>query len=255
MVAMAPPDKVQTNLSGKRNVHLIALEPLEVKKCGRYWLCLCDCGNFTEVLVNNFPRTKSCGCLRRVGRHGYKKDGKEKPVYSVWAQMKTRCLNKNHRNYKDYGGRGIKICRRWLDFKNFIFDMGHPPTEMTLERKNNNKGYSPDNCKWATQAEQTGNTRVSRRFTLNGETKCLSEWARCFGINERTLHGRIKDGLSFEEAINRPFGRGTFIKFNGQNKNIKTWARHLKLNKTTLQLRLSKGWPLERALQAGDFRK
>ena len=133
-------------------------------------LCRCDCGKEVSVAANRLlsGNKKSCGCLQKDNRvssnfkHGCsnKKITKE---YRIWKAMKTRCLNSNVRSYKDYGGRGIKVCERWLnDFRAFREDMGLCPEGYSIERINNNGDYSPDNCKWATYKEQYINRRIAR---------------------------------------------------------------------------------------------
>ena len=128
------------------------------------WECKCSCGKSKsvrrDVLLNG--EVSSCGCLRREVKT---KHGKRKTkVYDVWASMIQRCSNPNSSHYHYYGGRGIGVCERWQEFKNFYADMGEPMPGLTIERVNNEKGYSPDNCKWATQMEQNNNSRRCRNY-------------------------------------------------------------------------------------------
>lgn len=250
-----PKGPTQKNITGLRNGLLVAVRSVGRKKWGYYWLCKCDCGKTTEVLVSNFFKTKSCGCLRHRTKHGFLVKGKSRGVYAVWAAMLQRCLNPKHKHYASYGGRGIRVCVRWFGFKNFLKDMGERPPKTSLERKDNNQGYSPGNCKWATQKEQTRNTRQNHLLTLNGQTKCIADWAEHFKIRESLLRSRISDGLSLEQALNRPYGSGKFITFNGHTRSISSWARELGLEPSALIRRLSKGWSLEKALTGGDKRK
>lgn len=129
-----------------------------------YWLFYCDCGIKKVVNSKNVERglTKSCGCIRkkkfieRITKHGMT----ETRIYECWTNMKTRCLNKNCKEFKYYGARGIKICERWLNsFENFFEDMGNMPKNKTLDRRDNDKNYEPDNCKWSTMKEQCKNRR------------------------------------------------------------------------------------------------
>ena len=106
--------------------------------------------------------------------------------------MIQRCNNPKSTTYYKYGAKGIKICSRWLDFRNFLFDMGKRPKGKTIDRKNNSLNYTPDNCRWATLREQAQNTRTNRIIEFNGEEKCLTEWARNLGISPSTLHARLK---------------------------------------------------------------
>lgn len=136
-----------------------------------YWLCECDCGEVKEVPGENLKRgtSKSCSCLMRdlsreratVTPNARKHGLSNSTVYMAWANMKDRCYNKNHPKFKDWGGRGIRVCVRWKNsFENFYEDMGDKPSpDLSLERINNDKGYSPDNCKWATRVEQNRNKR------------------------------------------------------------------------------------------------
>lgn len=132
------------------------------------WTCWCDCGNIVVVKGSSLRsfHTKSCGCLSedRKVKHNHSKTKYKKATktYSAWVSIKGRCLNKNNKNYNDYGGRGIIICDRWLNsFENFLADMGEAPKEMSIDRINNDKGYNQDNCKWSTQYEQNRNRRNS----------------------------------------------------------------------------------------------
>jgi hypothetical protein len=130
-------------------------------------------------------------------------------VYNIWGRMIQRCRNPKDRSYHRYGGRGIEVCPRWLDFKAFYEDMGDPPPRHSLERINNAKGYTPENCRWATSQEQCRNTRRNLHITLNGVTKTAVEWAEELGINSKTLYTRKASGWSDERALTQPIRRVT----------------------------------------------
>jgi hypothetical protein len=118
--------------------------------------------------------------------------------------MKDRCYNKNNKYYKDYGGRGIKVCDRWLDkergFENFLEDMGVRPIGKSINKINNNGNYEPNNCNWATRKEQSNNTRQNRVFSYNGVTQTIAQWARHLGVPHNTLSYRL-DNWSIERAL------------------------------------------------------
>jgi AraC-like DNA-binding protein len=127
------------------------------------------------------------------------------PIYVCWNSMIGRCTRPNHKDYKDYGARGITICDRWLVFENFYLDMApiHAPG-MTIDRRDNNLGYSPDNCRWVSNKVQQRNKRNNRLFTYKGETLCIGEWAERFGMSRTVLHDRLKAGMSIEQALETP---------------------------------------------------
>lgn len=136
-------------------------------------------------------------------QHGNTTHGKfGTQIYRVWSNMLTRCTNPNHTQYKDYGGRGIKPCEEWLKFENFYADMGEIPPGMTLERRENDKGYSKNNCVWATQQQQSVNRRNNRVIEYQGVKKTLTQWAKDTGIPKSTLHNRI---VVFGWELNRAF--------------------------------------------------
>lgn len=126
-------------------------------------------------------------------------------TYTTWIGMKSRCQKKNFKQYKDYGGRGISVSEKWMKFENFLNDMGEQPKGMSLERIDNNKGYSSENCKWATEYEQKRNTRRNHWIEFRGEKKCLADWATEIGIKSNTLINRLYRGhWPIEKALTTP---------------------------------------------------
>jgi hypothetical protein len=125
------------------------------------------------------------------------------PEYNAWINMRRRCINASHPQFKDYGGRGITVCDRWLhSFDSFLEDMGlRPSPKHSIDRVNNDGPYSPSNCRWATQRAQMQNTRRSKLITVRGETACLTEWARRTGIGVNTISERLRRGWSHERAV------------------------------------------------------
>lgn len=170
------------------------------------WLCLCDCGNKTNVESNKLKNghTKSCGCLHI--KHGHSKINQVTRIYNTWLQMIQRCTNTNNTHYKDYGGRGITVCNRWFKFENFNEDMGeHWKPGLTLERRNNKEGYSPENCYWATRKQQARNRRNNLYITYNKRTRLLIEWSKETRIPYDTLRARIYIlGWLVKQALTTP---------------------------------------------------
>lgn len=114
------------------------------------------------------------------------------PLYGRWLMMWQRCTNPANARYKDYGAKGIIVCERWKNFANFLADMGEAPIDATIERKDNSKGYSPENCIWATKSVQMRNTSRTRIIEFNGKAQCITDWANEIGINESSLRERLE---------------------------------------------------------------
>lgn len=123
------------------------------------------------------------------------------PTHKSWTSMKSRCLNPNFPCYIDYGARGITVCEKWMSFENFLSDMGIRPDGTTLDRIDNKKGYSPDNCRWATKIEQQRNTSLNRIIEFNGERLTQAEWSERVGIKQSTISYRMRNGWTPLEAL------------------------------------------------------
>lgn len=174
------------DLIGNRYGRLIVVSKCTYKKNNKsVWKCLCNCGKTTFVVTDKLTtgRTKSCGCLQqecrnkigeRTKTHGLSKT----KTYKTWLGMRERCNNKNHHEYLNYGGRGIKVCKRWDSYINFLNDMGEKEEGMSLDRINVNGNYEPTNCKWSTWIEQCNNKRNNRHVFINGNRYTWAEAAR-----------------------------------------------------------------------------
>lgn len=126
-------------------------------------------------------------------------------TYRIWMDMKWRCTNPKWWLYRYYGARGITVCDRWMEsFANFFDDMGRRPAGMQLDRIDNMKGYSKENCRWATRAEQQHNTRKTRNLTYQGRTQPMGVWARELGMGQNVIGSRLKLGWSIERAFTEP---------------------------------------------------
>jgi hypothetical protein len=134
------------------------------------WFCKCKCGKITQVIGQNLMRgfTASCGSFEcKHGSHGHCRGGVESTEYNTWRSMFKRCRDKNHPNYKNYGGRGIKICKRWQKFESFIADMGKKPDGCVIDRINFNGDYEPNNCRWATHVQSAANRRKAAKHDVS----------------------------------------------------------------------------------------
>jgi hypothetical protein len=157
-------------------------------------------------------------------RHGYKTAGRYAPEYAIWNNLIARCTNPNNSRYARYGGRGIVVCERWAaDFVNFLADMGRRPSPAhSIDRIDNDCGYGPDNCRWATRKEQCRNRSSSRFLEFRGEAKTSAEWAEDLGIGQSTLHFRLKQGWSVERALTQPV-RAMVTKGGAGAKPARVW--------------------------------
>jgi len=195
------------NLTGLRFGYLVAVEPSGHDKWGvSLWLCQCDCGN--KKIVNNrylrLGQTKSCGCLRKTNscNNGVKHGLSGTPEYNIWSQMISRCKNKNSPWFHRYGGRGIEVCDRWLNVENFFSDMGKRPTKNhSIDRIDNEKGYSKENCRWATKEQQANNTSKNKYITYNGETLTVSRMAKKYNLDIQLVFRRIYRGDRIEDIF------------------------------------------------------
>jgi hypothetical protein len=137
--------------------------------------------------------------------HGHSVGNKRSRTYRSWEGMRSRCNNRNDPFYWLYGGRGIKVCERWDDFQNFLIDMGERPEGLTLERRDRDKNYMPENCCWATAKEQSVNRSTTVWFEVDGRRQHLADWCREYGISGQLVRWRMRhQGCSFEQALRTP---------------------------------------------------
>ena len=161
-------------------------------------LVQCVCGKEYVIRYADAVRAKSCGCLRSEGAKGVnKKHGlRDHELYGTWRQMMQRCYNESHKQFDGYGGRGISVCSEWHEVSVFIDDieriLGVKTSDETLDRKENNGNYEPDNVKWSTRTEQNRNRRDNLLIEIDGVTLCPSEWADKTGIPRNTIVDRYK---------------------------------------------------------------
>lgn len=192
------------DISSKQFGHWYVLNRVFKENGKTHWRCKCKCGkeydvNASHLLNGASTKCKTCHNKQAVAMrpiiHGNctNKPSKE---YRIWSTMKTRCLNKNHQNYRLYGGRGITISNRWLHFNNFLNEMGKCPSGMTLERKNVNGNYSKRNCVWATTYTQCRNKRTNVYKTAYGKKMIITDWARAYKM-PYTSFRRLIDNIGW----------------------------------------------------------
>lgn len=177
------------------------------KRSRKYNVYVCSCGKektIREDLVKS-GKQKSCGCSRKKMKNTLSHGMSRTKIYSVWSSLKSRCLNPNNPQYKDYGGRGIKVSDRWLSFENFFEDMGHPKKEgLTIDRIDNEDGYYKENCRWATSKQQNSNKRSNKRYFDGEEELTLKQLSEKYNIKYTTLSMRINGyGWELLKAINK----------------------------------------------------
>jgi hypothetical protein len=209
------PTSRRINPTGQRFDRLLVLsESHRTAKGAWYWVCRCDCGKETRVQTQFLMsgRTKSCGCKRASGIHSIKHKLTGTWVYYTYKGIFQRCYSPTNSSYANYGGRGIKMCDRWLrgdgslhGIQCFYADMGDKPSpNHSIERLDVNGDYSPENCVWIPQPDQAKNTRANRRVTAFGKTKILADWAREYGLSARMIQKRLVRGWVPERAISTP---------------------------------------------------
>ncbi len=169
------------------------------------WICQCSCGTERKILGTTLRIGRSRHCRKCANvRHGHARRSLRSAEHKVWSDMRVRC-----RNDSNYAGRGISVDPRWSSFETFLSDMGpRPNAEFTIERIDNEKGYGPDNCKWATRLEQSNNRRTNRKITFGGRTLTLTEWAKEIGIYSSSLAKRLDKGWPLAKALEEPASSG-----------------------------------------------
>lgn len=195
------------------------------------WKCRCSCGK-EKVLVKDVivdGRSKSCGCLRREWNSTTKRthgDSRKTRLYEIWASMLKRCRNANAKNWHNYGGRGIKVCDRWLSFASFKEDVIRDyRDDLTIDRIDNNGDYEPQNVRWATRKQQMRNVRYNRHIAFRGEIKTAAEWADVLGVPTNRFLDRIdKLGWTIDRAMTEPSKHLGRVRSTDGNKKLEEMA-------------------------------
>lgn len=253
------------DLIGQKFGRLTVIGREKNNKDGRAtWRCNCDCGNETIVLGKSLRNgnTRSCGCLhietaatngKKSLRHGMKGTS----FYNVWRNMKKRCFLKTNEGYKDYGGRGITVCDRWLVFDNFKEDMYEEylkhlkeyNKDTSIDRINVNGNYEPSNCRWATMEVQSNNKRNNVILEYNEEKHTVAQWARILNMSQETLYTRIfTQNMSIEDAFFSKNQKKIKYEINGESHTFQEWSKISNIKYNTIMKRHEKGWGVERAV-------
>lgn len=206
---------------GKSKIHIgeryerlaiISVSPNRTKSGKPYFICRCDCGNIKEVELSHLRSgdTRSCGCMQQESRtisnliHGENRKGKTTRIYTIWGGMNARCRDQNN---VLYGGRGIDVCKEWsqsfIAFRDWAVCNGYSD-DLSIDRKDNDKGYGPENCRWSTSKEQSRNKRNSRLLIYNGEVKTVVDWSDETGMNAKLIEDRFLRGWDTKDIFERP---------------------------------------------------
>lgn len=229
----------------------------------RMWKCECECGTIRSVDGSKLKGgvSLSCGCRRheitiqKNRTHGMARTR----IYKIWQGMKQRCNNSKEDNYRNYGGRGIKVCKEWerdfVAFRDWALNNGYSD-ELSIDRIDNNKGYSPENCRWANVYVQGNNRRTNHYLEWNGERKTITEWSKDNPLNlkEETIRSRMNNGWSTDAIFTTPLRLvdeetyGRMITINGRTKNLKSWCKEYGICVATYYQRKRKGMSDEEAI-------
>jgi hypothetical protein len=252
--------KTRLDITGETYGHLKALEFRgKTKQNQAVWAFEClACGNVIERpshTVRN-GNTRSCGCVTNKmkslskTKHGASKSS----VYGSYRAMLRRCSDTEDPMFHRYGGRGIAVCSRWLGpdgAANFLADMGEKPSpQHTIERIDNDLGYSPENCRWATRKEQADNRYTTKHITVDGETLSQADWDRALGNGLNVVGDRVRRGWSRDTAVKTPVARHKHnLTCNGRTMSIHAWEIEMGLGHGTIKKRMKDlGWSAEKAI-------
>ncbi len=210
---------IRLDLKNQRFGRLVAIKSSTATAGRTGWICKCDCGKKKLVGTRELTRgeTKSCGCLSEENRINFIQAGTSHGrahtrTYMCWKNMKARCYNPNNSFFKEYGARGITVCKRWrLSFESFYKDMGDKPSGMTIDRFPDNDGnYEPSNCRWATNSQQSRNKRNNIFVEVKNERMIVKDACRILGLPYRSITARIRKGWDAQKAMNTPIRKGKY---------------------------------------------
>ena len=178
-------------------------------------------------------------------------------IYHIWSSMKNRCLNPMCKDYDFYGGRGIKVCEEWKDFKNFdkwAMQNGYKEG-LSIDRIDTDGNYCPENCRWITIREQCYNRRSNHYIEYNGKSQTITQWAEEYGITEQVLSGRLRKGWSIEKALTHPVKKPRKIEYNGKMWTISELAKEYNLERYTIENKLKRGMSIDEILNTPEKKR
>jgi hypothetical protein len=244
------------DLTGQRFGRLVVLKLSKQKKSGKryryYWFCQCDCGNTHEVRTDSLTsgNVQSCGCLHKeqaiknVSLHHSHKMSNTR-LYHIWQKMKARCSNERSSDYYKYGGRGITVCNEWMDFNLFCqwaLSNGYSD-DLTIDRIDNNRGYSPNNCRWVNAKMQARNRRSNIKVSFKGQEMTLLEASELSGIKYSALIARWNRGVRPPKLFNdvKSAGQKRSVYYNGKDVSLTELSKLTGINLNTLKSRYRAG--------------
>jgi hypothetical protein len=208
--------RIFTNLSGQKfgRLTVLKLDESIVNKKHKRYVCKCDCGNTKSITAEHLKdgHIKSCGCFKLEkclsnipNTYWQKKHGMSMhKLFDIYSGMKQRCYNKNNHAYKNYGGRGIKVCDEWVNNSKMFFEWALSSgysNSLSIDRIDNDGNYEPSNCRWSSHKFQTRNRRITWNATIDSVTKPIAEWCEIYGLNYGTFNSRYRKGESVEQAL------------------------------------------------------
>lgn len=234
------------DLTGRRFGRLVAVKMYAKKYKRTKWLCKCDCGVEKLIPLGSLTsgRAKSCGCYRKEVTSAKRKKHlqKDERLYGIWLNLRNRCFNPNLKSYKDYGQRGITVCKEWDDFGNFstwALNNGYRE-DLTIDRIDNDGNYEPSNCRWATRDIQANNKSDNVRIVIDGVERTIANHARYYKIPYDTFYYRYENGWNEKDLV-KPVIKKKLIEIDGEIKSLKAWSRHFGISYSTVQHRYKKG--------------
>lgn len=235
------------DLTGKQFGYLTVIKRIETKHQKTRWLCKCKCGKYATPITHQLlhhPGVPSCGCWRYTPERLKTTHQQSKTrLYRIWGKMKQRCNNPKEKSYYRYGGKGIKVCDEWNDkfepFYEWAVNNGYQD-DLSIDRIDCTKGYSPNNCRWATNRQQNNNKTVNIYLTHNGETKTLKEWCEALNFPYSRASNRVKkmrnmnqSELRFDVIFSETnFNARPVLQYDINGNLIKRWSTVLEASKS-----------------------